>query len=300
MAPRAKNPLIRKSLGKPKDINLRKLPAHVKVWLAEPKLDGLRGIIVKPKNSSKAKAYSSNGCDVPNAKYICRAIAKAFPKKDEIILDGEFFTKNWNETQSIVMAGYARDKAKKLYIRLFDVIPSYLHWTKKTPTENLRKRKVWLNALLKKIASKRVVGVPFKMVKNNAKTLETFYRRMLKEGHEGAMFKDPEAGYPYKRSNDWLRWKPKETDDCKVLGIKPGKGKFEGLIGSLHCTFKHPVKGTITFNCSGMDDDERKKLTAMHKKNKLVGKIVEIEHEGVTVGLKVRFPEFKRMRPDKD
>ena len=295
MAERKKNPLIKERLGKPRDLDLTNLPEKVKQFMAEPKLDGLRGNITLKANGS-CGAYSSNGCLVPNARYICRKVANALPNQ-EIVLDGEFFCKDWNITQSIVMSQKKHPKAKELRLRAFDAM-SLHHWMSKT-SETLRSRKIFLKGLIKKIHSSHIVWLPYEMVANSPGALTAFYKRMIKEGHEGAMFKDPDAPYPFKRSKVWLRWKPKKTIDCEVVGTRPGNGKFLGLIGSLQCEFKSLGK-RITFNASGMTDDKRKMLTKLSKQGKLLGRIVEIEHEGITVHNKVRFPQFCRLRPDRD
>lgn len=301
MAKRKKNPLIKPRLGKPKDLDLENLPANVKEWIAEAKLDGLRGNIILKANG-KCKAYSSNGCLVPNARHICKKIAKALSHQ-EIVLDGEFFCTDWNLTQSVVMTQKKHPRAKELRLRTFDGL-SLHHYMTKT-SHILTARKKILKSWLKKINSSHVVWLSYEMVPNNKKALTEFYKRMLKAGHEGAMFKDPDAEYTFKRSKVWLRWKPKlgKNIDCKVTDIKWGNkgktGRLLGLIGSLECEFKQGKK-KITFNCSGMTMPERKRLTKMHKKGKLLGRMIEIEHEGITVKNKVRFPQFVRERKDKD
>jgi hypothetical protein len=50
----------------------------------------------------------------------------------------------------------------------------------------------------------------------------------------------------------------------------------------------------------GFKDHERESLWKMHKAGKLVGKIVEIEHEGLTRKNAVRFPQFRRLHPEKN
>lgn len=301
MAERIKNPLINERLGKPKDLDIDNLPTNVKNWIAEPKLDGLRGIIIKPKHG-KTKAYTSNGIDVVNAQFICRAIDK-IGKGKAWVLDGEFYTRDWNATQSLVMTQTNHPDAKKLCIRIFDAVQES-EWQNKKSIYGLQIRKYHLERLVSKIDHPNVIMISFIEIKNTKKAILKEYNRMLKAGHEGLMLKDPSATYPFKRDKCWLRWKPKQTIDAVVIGVKAankGKtGKYLGLIGSLQCKFFDANKKSITFNCSGMTDEKRKHLTKMHKQGKLIGKCVEVEHEGITVNKKVRFPQFVRERKDKD
>jgi ATP-dependent DNA ligase len=235
---------------------------------------------------------------VPNAKYICEAVDKL---KEAWVFDGEFYVKNWNKTQSLVMTQSEHPDAKELCISVFDAMP-FKDWMAKE-SEPLSIRRARVDRLVAKIKSVNVTSMKFFLVRNRKKDILDAYNRALNNGNEGLMLKDPDAAYPFKRDKVWLRHKPKITSDCEVTGIKWGNkgktGQMLGLIGSLGCKFKWRGK-RITFNCSGMDMLMRRKLTKMYKREELVGKIVEVEHEGVTVHGKVRFPQMQRLRLDKD
>src|ERR1700761_7028734 len=86
---------------------------------AENKIDGLRGVIIV--RNGKAKAYTSTGVLVPNAKYLCK-LFEALPMANNRMFDGEYFAKDWNLTQSLVKTQSLHVKAKLLCIRLFDCV----------------------------------------------------------------------------------------------------------------------------------------------------------------------------------
>ena len=57
--------------------------------------------------------------------------------------------------------------------------------------------------------------------------------RIVKAGGEGLMIREPESVYESKRSGTLLKVKTHEDAEATIVGYKPGRGKFEGLVGSL-------------------------------------------------------------------
>lgn len=268
---------------------------------AEKKLDGYRGVIIFDEDNNGV-AYTHNGCTVVNAERILRQM-----KKSKLflgtVLDGEFMCQgNWNDTGSVVMTQTEHPLAHKLVFNAFDML-SLNSYSIKECVIPLRKRKKLLRKLIEKFVDKThqkcLSYVQHDEISATAKAINKYMKLMKKRGYEGCVVKDPDSMYAFKKSNDWLKVKPKEPADLKVVGITEGKGKFEGLLGALMLEGKIDGKD-VKVNSSGMNDKTRKKLTKLHKQGKLVGHIVEIKHEGLTVNNAVRFPRFVRMRPDKD
>lgn len=71
-------------------------------------------------------------------------------------------------------------------------------------------------------------------------------------GGEGLMLRKPESIWEPKRSHDLLKVKKLLDDEAIVRGYKWGKGKLEGLMGSMLVQW-----GTIFFELSGFTDQER-------------------------------------------
>lgn len=93
-----------------------------------------------------------------------------------------------------------------------------------------------------------------------------------------------DEGLVLRQGRVWLKVKPQETYDVEVTGIKPGKGKYKGKIGSL----------ITPMGCvSGMTDEERETLRDS------IGQIIEVECMELTKNGKFRHPRFKRLRFDK-
>jgi ATP-dependent DNA ligase len=104
------------------------------------------------------------------------------------------------------------------------------------------------------------------------------------KGLEGYMVK--EFGYSH-----WWKAKVIHSLDLKVVGIHPGTGKYKGLVGSL---ILMDSKG-MRIRCSGMDETIRFSITEND-----IGRLVEVKHNGVTPGGKLRHPRFIRWRDDKE
>src|SRR3990167_2372928 len=71
-------------------------------------------------------------------------------------------------------------------------------------------------------------------------------------GGEGIMLRNPDSFWMPERSHNLLKLKPFKLGVGTVVDWEPGKGKYEGMLGSLTVQF---VAGT--FNLSGFTDDER-------------------------------------------
>jgi ATP-dependent DNA ligase len=272
---------------------------------AEEKLDGMRMIIVMDKG--KGFAYTRNGCEITNAKYIIRELENRPALFWDVVLDGEAVILkdngkvDFNLSQSICMTETPHERAKDLTYRVFDIL-RLSEWKAQKGEKKLVYRKKKLEIFLKRLSSKRITIVPYRKIKATDADIKSHLRKMVRKGFEGSVFKKPESVYSFRKNNDWLKLKPFQEGDFEIIGTKPGKkgktGQMLGLIGSLEV--KGVVDGKkVTFNSSGMSMALRKEMTAMHKKKKLVGKIVEVHHEGLTVKNKVRFPRFQRLRLDK-
>ena len=87
----------------------------------------------------------------------------------------------------------------------------------------------------------------------------------------------------------------------KVIGLKEGKGKYEGKIGSLECEAIDETYGTKYHTFAGGLSDEEREMTDW------IGQIVEIECNGKSQNAKtlgsreysIRHARFIRRRTDK-
>lgn len=103
-------------------------------------------------------------------------------------------------------------------------------------------------------------------------------------------------GYVLKSMNylGWCKVKAQEAVDCVCTGIEPGKGKYEGLVGSLEGSVYNNGELVVVANVSGMTDDERKAMSMND-----AGRVFEVAYQYVGAKGKLRHPRFVRWRDDK-
>jgi DNA ligase 1 len=126
------------------------------------------------------------------------------------------------------------------------------------------------------------------------------YIECLDNGLEGTVLKDPRAPWEDKTSKWQVKYKIEVAVDLRVKGFKPGRGKFEGMVGSLECETED---GLLNVFVGGFDDDTRKFLT--ENINTLIRKkhIISVKANGVMPPRKgiwsLFLPRFAEHRYDK-
>ncbi len=62
-----------------------------------------------------------------------------------------------------------------------------------------------------------------------------FFDRVVAQGHEGVVVKDPQAPYAAgRRGAGWVKVKPRRTADLVVTGVEWGSGRREGWLSNIH------------------------------------------------------------------
>ena len=100
------------------------------------------------------------------------------------------------------------------------------------------------------------------------------------------MIRESESVYEGKRSGTLLKVKTHDDAEAMVIGHKPGKGKFEGMLGSLR------VRAT-----DGREFSVGTGFTNAQRKNPPpIGSVVTYRYRGLTKNGLPRFPSFWRDR----
>lgn len=289
-----------------------------KPWMTEPKFDGLRCITVverSPADQVHASAYSRNGKPLWNMGIVLKeVIAKAqpLPLDNGMVLDGEIYTKDWNLSMGIVKSSVTEhEDADKLHYHVWDCLTLKEWHTKYTDHRSVKR--VGVSRVSNYDRKQRLApwsnGTNVELVEHvlvhNHKQLMDQYQNFLTQGYEGAILKNPDGIYECgRRSPNWLKLKPYFDADLTVVGSYPGEGKHVGRIGGL------VLEGDTEWNDrtyhvktevgTGFTDEERETFQAMVETQNLIGRIVEITHEGITVDGACRFPVYHRLRTDKE
>lgn len=268
-------------------------------WIAEPKLDGWRLMALVGHDS--VSFFTRSGATYNVLPKIEAELLAACPPGT--VLDGEavalhikdgIVVKNFGKTQSILSKHAPGAAADKITFMVFDLIAHRGIDARSLPFAKRR-------ALLERIFD----GYPFEKVQLIAQmhATEDHYTAALASGFEGVVLKRLNAPYASaKRGYGWVKVKPTISVEGVVMGFQKGKSGFAGMVGAV-IFGQHDDNGKLVERgrVSGMD--MRTRLSMTHNPEKWLGKVIEVVHEGVSVGEsesgRFRFPRFKRTRPDR-
>ncbi len=107
-------------------------------------------------------------------------------------------------------------------------------------------------------------------------------------GAEGLMLHQQDALYKTGRSSDLLKLKTYQDTEAEVIGYRPGKGKYQGMVGAL--VVKMPDGKTFAIG-SGLTD-------ALRQNPPPIGAQVTYRYNGFTKKGLPRFARFLRVRTD--
>lgn len=120
------------------------------------------------------------------------------------------------------------------------------------------------------------------------KALQQRLDETVRLGGEGLMLHRAEASYHGGRSQDLLKLKQWLDSEAKVIGHRPGSGKFQGMLGALEV---EAPEGRRFFIGTGFSDAERRQPPPL-------GSTVTYRYTGLTATGLPRFPAFLRMRQE--
>lgn len=126
----------------------------------------------------------------------------------------------------------------------------------------------------------------FKVV--DAAALDVALERVLARAGEGLVLHRGPAAYVPGRSDDLLKLKPYADAEARVLGVNPGQGRIEGLMGSLDVRTPDGREFSIG---SGFSDDQRADPPP-------IGAWITYRYNGETATGLPRFARFLRRRPN--
>jgi DNA ligase 1 len=120
----------------------------------------------------------------------------------------------------------------------------------------------------------------------NHKSLMAKLQEVMRNGGEGLMLHRAKSYYIAKRNNDVLKVKSYEDDEAKVIAHIAGKGKYQGMLGSLLVENRDKVQFKIG---TGFSDEQRKNPPK-------IGAIITYKFYGKSKNNKPKFASFIRVR----
>ena len=120
------------------------------------------------------------------------------------------------------------------------------------------------------------------------------YDQLVEDGYEGIIVRHLEAPYVKKRSIYVMKFKPKQSDEYKVVGTQEEisvDGVPKGALGALIC---ESGDGHLFNVGTGFTRDQRQELWDI--RGLLPGMIAKVEYQHITSGKKVpRFPVYVKL-----
>jgi DNA ligase 1 len=259
--------------------------------IVQPKLDGYRAI------HKEGIFISRTGKPFGNSR-----IARFFEQLKSIndyVFDGEMYAHGigFNKLQTILNTHDGPLPYSLKYV-VYDCIP-LKDWEKQSCNipyeERLKKARELINTYIANY--KKIVDISSDLVHSSKEVVE-LYKEYLANGYEGAMIKDPNGKYYWKRvtvrNGAMLKLKPFKSVDLKVTGFYDGEGRNEGKAGG----FVVDYNGVPVRVGTGLTDslrDEVAKNPASY-----LGKTIEVKYLEETEDKSLRHPVFTRFREEKD
>lgn len=265
---------------------------HVKRWpvMVQPKLDGCR--VLAQVRGGEVTFFSRNGIPFTSFDSLAEHVL-AFANGDNVVFDGEVLSGSFLETVSSVRRKNV--DAQDAVLHVFDEIPATLFMRYEEYHAPARDRFERLSA---RRGNERVRVVETSLEHTVEACLERYAAFRL-AGYEGAIVKDPAASYVKKRSKAWLKMKPAETADLRIIGAVEGEGKYVGMLGALIVDF-NGVEARVG---TGFSDPQRRELWDAYladsegfSEPQLLGRITEVEFHETTPDGSLRHARFIRFR----
>jgi DNA ligase-1 len=239
---------------------------NVSEYLVSEKLDGIRARW----NGTQLVTRSGNPISAP------LWFVEGFP---EHALDGELWIarQHFEKTASVVLKHVPSDGWQKVKFMLFD-LPEYPG----VFSERLR----MLNMLAERADLAHLQVIPQHKYTNQSDLMAAL-DKVSKGGGEGLMLHRQDALYIPSRSNNVLKLKKHRDADAIVLAHLPGKGKYQGMMGSLRVQMSN---GKVFKIGSGFSDQERQSPPP-------VGSVVTFKYYDLTNNEIPKFASYIRQKP---
>jgi DNA ligase-1 len=257
-----------------------------------PKLDGYRCIAIC--DNGVVTLHSRNGAEYENFPDVVATLEKMCTNS-RFVLDGEIMSSDFNAMQRSAFASKRGTTVGDVKYHVFGFIP-FDEWHTdnfKMPTkQRLENLQLLLETQKEHLSNIEMVSQTLTHKLEHVLKLEEEY---IAQGYEGAMILPNIPYFRGRKSNRLMKFKTMQSQDCTVVGVYEGEGKYKGSLGGLHL-----IQEDGKTKCdvgSGFSDDDRAYIFA--NPSEVIGRTAEIKHQDFTPDGVMRFPIFLRWRNDK-
>jgi DNA ligase-1 len=252
------------------DLQLPKIykDQNISGWVMSEKLDGIRAYW-NGKYLSTKKGYRIQTPD---------SFIRDFPP---FALDGELWIDRgeFEMVQAIVLDDNPSKEWEKVTYNIFEVPHAKGSFLKR-----LDRAKEWFAK-----HQNRHVRIVKQHRCQNREELNRYLTKIVSQGGEGVIVKDPHARYSTGRSDKILKVKKYLDAEGKVISINPGKGKFENMMGSLSIEMKNGKRFKLGSGFKKTDRINPPKI----------GSYVTFKYYGLTKKGIPKFASYMRVRDKK-
>ena len=268
--------------------------------IVEPKLDGVRVIVICDVDKDEVTLFSRNGKELLNFPEINKQFDEMLDQMSEsMVFDGEVMSDDFQTLmREIHRKGGAKTKDAKL--NLFDCMPLG-DFMAGGCDGDIMTRKTMLEKFEFGPNINLVEYVKMNLSEPDGQKQFADYNKLcIDRGFEGIMVKPVGGIYECKRSTGWLKVKPFIEVSLKVTDVEEGTGRNAGKLGALVVEGKDMDKFIKTNVGSGLTDEDRE--TFWKARDKLIGQIVEVRADAITQNQEttdewsLRFPRFLKFR----
>lgn len=270
-------------------------PKRVVKWdnmIVERKLDGIRCFSIV--RDGEVTMYARSGKPITN---FIDSIGPSLIAMGDGCYDGELMGEDF---VALMRQAYRKGDVETdgTFLALFDFC-SLEEWDSKDATTSYVDRLVTLYDRISTLDddSKKLITYVDKetlSVTEDSDLVKVLHDKFVTEGFEGAMIKNPQAPYQFKRSYDIMKLKAFFDVDLPVDDLLEGRGKHVGTLGAF-VVYHQGVKVQVG---SGLSDEIRSEI--WDNKEKYIGRTIEIRYQEITPDGSLRFPTFVCFRNDRD
>lgn len=231
---------------------------------------------------------SSSGRIIPSLKHLSDSLAtKRFPYDCRLIFEATIPGLLFHETNGILNRKF--ELALDTVLNFHDFV---LFDMPRTPFIN-RYQSINKDYLADTLGDKFSI-IPILDVTTKEETFFKHFNEITSRNGEGVILKNINAGYSFgKRNMDIMKIKEEVTEDCIVLDILEGEGKYKDTTGALVVAREN---GTV-IKVSGMTDAQREDW--WFNRENILHKYIEVKAMKELPDGTLREPRFKCVRYDK-
>jgi DNA ligase-1 len=233
-------------------------------WLVSEKLDGVRARW----DGRQLLTRAGNRIDAPNS------FTDGWPAQP---IEGELWIARgkFQEVNDLVHTGHTHVSAwRQVRFMAFDLPASRQPFASRTRE---------LRDLVALVASPRLQRISQRHLGDRAQ-LDAWLDAVTSGGGEGLMLHHAFARYQAGRTDQLLKYKRWNDAEARVVGYRPGKGKYDGLVGAL---WVQDAQGRRFALGSGLRDADRAQPPA-------IGSHVTFRYNGLTAKGTPRFARYQR------